>query len=145
MPGGMPAGAAPLSESGPRDQRADASLAAIRPEDQIKITGIETFPVHRTRSVFLKVHTDAGIVGLGEPSLEGWSPTVAKAVEEMADYLIGKNPRRLAHRRAAIRAWPRGQERRRCRCPHRGQSRRAPHGCIRDGVSRSDGWIEGER
>ncbi|MFC1561248.1 galactonate dehydratase, partial [Candidatus Latescibacterota bacterium] len=68
----------------------------------IKITKLETFPINRTRSVFLKVHTDAGIIGLGEPSLEGWAPTVAKAVEEMSEYLIGKDPRQPTHHWQAI-------------------------------------------
>ena len=99
---GMLAGATSLSFFHHRTQAADANLAAIDPKDPIKITKIETFPVNRTRSVFLKVHTDAGIIGLGEPSLEGWSPTVAKAVEEMADYLIGKDPRQPVHHWQAL-------------------------------------------
>ena len=99
---GMLAGAASLSALDRRLEAADANLAAIDPKDHIKITKVETFPVNRTRSVFLKVHTDAGIVGLGEPSLEGWSPTVAKAVEEMSEYLIGKDPRQPVHHWQAI-------------------------------------------
>ncbi len=80
----------------------NADYALIDPKDSIKITRLETIPVHTTRSVFLKVHTDAGITGLGEPSLEGWAPTVMKAVEEIGDYLIGKDPRQPAHHWQAI-------------------------------------------
>jgi len=58
----------------------------------MKITRIETFFV-KPRWVFLKMATDAGIVGWGEPSLEGWSRTVAAAVEDMGRYLIGQDPR----------------------------------------------------
>jgi galactonate dehydratase len=62
----------------------------------LKITRLETFLV-KPRWLFLKVHTDAGIVGLGEPILEGRALTCAKAVEELEPYLIGKDPRRVVH------------------------------------------------
>ena len=42
--------------------------------------------------VFLKITTDEGLVGWGEPVLEGRAHTVAAAVEELADYLIGEDP-----------------------------------------------------
>ncbi len=60
----------------------------------MKITKLETFFV-KPRWVFLKVHTDEGLAGWGEPSLEGWSRTVAAAVQEMGRYLIGRDPRRV--------------------------------------------------
>jgi galactonate dehydratase len=47
--------------------------------------------------LFLKIHTDEGIVGLGEPILEGRAKTCAQAVEELAPYLMGKDPRRVVH------------------------------------------------
>jgi galactonate dehydratase len=62
----------------------------------MKITQLETFLV-KPRWLFLKVHTDEGIVGLGEPILEGRAKTCAQAVEELAPYLIGKDPRRVVH------------------------------------------------
>ena len=58
----------------------------------IRITKLETFLV-KPRWLFLKIHTNAGIVGLGEPIVEGRAKTVAAAVEEIAPYLIGKDPR----------------------------------------------------
>ena len=57
----------------------------------MKVTEMEVFPVPG-RSVFVKVHTDAGIVGWGEPSLEGHAETQITAVKELGRYLIGKNP-----------------------------------------------------
>jgi len=42
------------------------------------------------RWLFLKVTSDDGIVGWGEPIVEGKADTVRTAVEEMSDYLIGK-------------------------------------------------------
>jgi galactonate dehydratase len=57
----------------------------------MKITRLETLFV-KPRWLFLKIHTDEGIVGLGEPIVEGRSQTVAAAVHEMGRYLVGKNP-----------------------------------------------------
>jgi len=58
-----------------------------------KITKLETFFV-KPRWVFPKAHTDSGLLGCGEPTLEGWSHAVAAAVEQMGRYLVGKDPRR---------------------------------------------------
>ncbi len=60
----------------------------------MKITKLETIFVE-PRWMFLKVHTDEGIVGLGEPIVEGRARTVATAVQELGEYLIGKDPRRI--------------------------------------------------
>lgn len=58
----------------------------------MKITKLESLFV-KPRWHFLKMHTDEGIVGLGEPILEGRARTVATAVKEFESYLIGKDPR----------------------------------------------------
>lgn len=47
------------------------------------------------RWLFLKIETDTGVVGWGEPVLEGRAASVAAVVEELSDYLIGKDPRRI--------------------------------------------------
>ncbi|NWG22205.1 MAG: galactonate dehydratase [Chloroflexi bacterium] len=67
----------------------------------MKITRLETIFV-RPRWLFLKVHTDEGIVGLGEPIVEGRAQTVAAAVHEIGRYLIGQDPRRIEHHWQAI-------------------------------------------
>jgi galactonate dehydratase len=43
------------------------------------------------------MHTDEGLVGLGEPILEGRALTVAQAVAELEPYLLGKDPTRVVH------------------------------------------------
>ena len=60
----------------------------------MKITKLTTFIVP-PRWCFLKVETDEGVVGWGEPVVEGRAHTVAAAVDELADYLIGKDPRQI--------------------------------------------------
>ena len=46
----------------------------------------------------LKVHTDEGVTGLGEPVLEGRARTVLTAVDELGDYVIGKDPLEVRRR-----------------------------------------------
>ena len=55
----------------------------------MKIKTMELFQVP-PRWLFLKITTDDGIVGWGEPIVEGKADTVRTAVEEMSDFLIGK-------------------------------------------------------
>lgn len=57
----------------------------------MKITKLETFVVP-PRWLFLKIETDQGILGWGEPVVEGRAATVKAAVEELGDYLLGKDP-----------------------------------------------------
>ena len=47
------------------------------------------------RWLFLKVETDEGITGWGEPVIEGRAATVEAAVHELGDYLIGQDPARI--------------------------------------------------
>ena len=75
--------------------------APVGRKDPLKITKLETFLV-KPRWLFLKVHTNAGLVGLGEPILEGRALTVAEAIREIAPYLIGKDPRQVVHHWQAI-------------------------------------------
>ncbi len=75
--------------------------APISPKDNLKVTKLETILV-KPRWLFLKIHTNAGIVGLGEPITEGRALTCAEAVKEIEPYLVGKDPRRVAHHWQAI-------------------------------------------
>ncbi len=60
----------------------------------MKITKLETFLV-APRWLFLRIETDDGIVGWGEPVIEGHAHTVAAAVKELSDYLVGLDPSRI--------------------------------------------------
>lgn len=57
----------------------------------MKITGFKLYQVP-PRWLFLKIETDEGLVGWGEPVIEGRAATVATAVQELLTGLIGKDP-----------------------------------------------------
>lgn len=62
----------------------------------MKIATIEQFfPLPRVRLV--KITTDNGLVGWGETTLEGKPQSVVAAVEELAQYFVGKDPLRIEH------------------------------------------------
>ena len=65
--------------------------APIGPNDAIKVTKIETF-VLKNSWVFVKISTDAGITGWGE-MLKDDAKACAAGALEVADYLVGKDPR----------------------------------------------------
>jgi len=83
-------------EENERRSRSKDAKPMIGLGDKLKITKVETFLV-KPRWLFLKIHTNAGITGLGEPVVEGRAKTVATAIEELTPYLIGKDPRPVAH------------------------------------------------
>ena len=60
----------------------------------MKITKITTYRLP-PRWMFLKIETDEGVVGWGEPVIEGRARTVEAAVHELGDYLIGQDPSRI--------------------------------------------------
>jgi galactonate dehydratase len=62
----------------------------------LKIKTIEQFfPRRRVR--LAKITTDTGLVGWGETTLEGRPKSASAAVDEIAEYLIGKDPLRIEH------------------------------------------------
>jgi galactonate dehydratase len=60
----------------------------------MKITRLTTYRV-APRWMFLKIETDAGITGWGEPVLEGRVRTIETAVQEFGLTLIGRDPTRI--------------------------------------------------
>ena len=57
----------------------------------MKITKINTYLV-RPRWCIVEVETDEGFVGYGEAVIEGKASTVSACVNEMEEYLLGKDP-----------------------------------------------------
>ncbi|MCL2158242.1 MAG: galactonate dehydratase [Oscillospiraceae bacterium] len=60
----------------------------------MKITDMTTYKV-APRWLFLKIETDEGITGWGEPIIEGRADTVQTAVAEYKGYLLGKDPMKI--------------------------------------------------
>lgn len=77
-----------------------SDLAKIGPKDNIKITKIESF-VLKNSWVFVKISTDAGIVGWGE-MLKDDAKACAAGALEVGNYLVGQDPLRVVHHWQAI-------------------------------------------
>ena len=60
----------------------------------MRITALRLFPV-APRWLFLKVETDEGVSGWGEPLLEGHAAACAAKVREWEPHLIGRDPRHV--------------------------------------------------
>ena len=59
----------------------------------MKITRVEVLPVDAGKVyVFVRLHTDGGIVGVGEPSCVGKEQAVVGAVQDLTHFLIGADP-----------------------------------------------------
>src|SRR5687767_10553570 len=102
--GGAAPGAAPGQSPAPypgetRSGMSPDHFKQFKPK--LRITKLETMLV-QPRWLFLKIHTDEGVVGLGEPLVEGRAKTCATAVQEVAPYLVGKDPRHVVHHWQAI-------------------------------------------
>lgn len=61
----------------------------------MKITDIKILPVNRF--LFVEVHTDENIIGLGESGCWGFLDASAEAVRSFKTYLIGQDPLRIEH------------------------------------------------
>lgn len=61
----------------------------------MRITALRTYLVP-PRWLFLKIETDEGVSGWGEPVLEGHAETLAAKIAEFADVLVGRDPRLIA-------------------------------------------------
>jgi galactonate dehydratase len=61
----------------------------------MEITEIE--PVYADRYLFVRVHTDAGITGIGESGTWGFLEASEGALETFARYLVGQDPLDIEH------------------------------------------------
>ncbi len=69
----------------------------------MKITSIETLPIDQY--LFVQVHTDEGITGLGESGAWGFLEASQSAVETFKRYLIGQDPLRIEHHWQYLYRW----------------------------------------
>lgn len=70
----------------------------------MRVTGIQTFIMwgEPRNWVFVKLQTDEGLHGWGEGTLEGREQTARAAIEEVGQYLVGKDPTAVEHHWAAM-------------------------------------------
>ena len=61
----------------------------------MKITKVEALPIDRY--LFAQIHTDEGIVGLGESGTWGYLEASQAAIEKYGRYLVGEDPARIEH------------------------------------------------
>jgi galactonate dehydratase len=61
----------------------------------MKVTAVVTVPVDRY--LFVQVHTDEGVVGLGEAGTWGFLEAAEQVVKKFAHYLVGQDPLRIEH------------------------------------------------
>jgi galactonate dehydratase len=66
----------------------------------MKITKIT--PIHAGQFLLVKIETDVGIHGVGEGGVWGHIEAAVTAVEKLATYLVGKDPRPIEHHWAVM-------------------------------------------
>ncbi len=96
--------------SSPRELRGSAltpSAAATLEslQGKIKITDLEIIPVSagaHTPYVFVRIHTNEGITGLGEATLEYKPEAAMGALKDLRGFLVGKDPTMIEHLWQAI-------------------------------------------
>jgi galactonate dehydratase len=69
----------------------------------MKITDIET--LFLDRFLLIQVHTDEGLIGLGESGAWGYLEASAGAIETFKRYLIGQDPLRIEHHWQYLYRW----------------------------------------
>ncbi len=62
----------------------------------MKIVKIETFHI-QPRWLFLRMETDDGFVGWGEPVVEGRAQTTQACIGELSEYLLGQDARQISY------------------------------------------------
>ncbi len=76
---------------------------ALPSAPRLKVTGVKTFGVTSSvlpsdrPHVFVKIETDAGVVGWGEATLEGKAAAAMQAVHDLAYAIMGQDPMHVEH------------------------------------------------
>ncbi|MDE6589685.1 MAG: galactokinase, partial [Oscillospiraceae bacterium] len=61
----------------------------------MKITKMELVPA--SKYLFLRLHTDEGITGIGEVGAWGYLDGTVGVLNKLEGYIIGQNPMRIEH------------------------------------------------
>jgi galactonate dehydratase len=92
---GRPVGASPTTSPWQEGQY-DAVLSKIR-ITSVKVFGVSLTPNSDRPYVFVKLETNAGVVGWGEATLEGKAAAAMACVSDFRDFLIGSDPIQVEH------------------------------------------------
>ena len=82
---------------------APLAAMALPSAPRLKVTGIKTFGVTSDAlpsdrpHIFVKIETDAGVVGWGEATLEGKGGAAIQAVKDLEYAIIGQDPMQVEH------------------------------------------------
>ncbi|MDP7020087.1 MAG: enolase C-terminal domain-like protein [Pirellulaceae bacterium] len=85
----------------------EAVLAKI-PAD-LKVTDLKVIPVWTgsMNYIYVKLHTNHGVTGVGEGGIRGRGATMMAAIQEHERYIVGKNPLQIEKHWQAMYRWPR--------------------------------------
>ena len=64
---------------------------------EMKVLGVSLTPESDRPYVFVKLETDAGVIGWGEATLEGKAGAVMACVNDFREFLIGSDPMQVEH------------------------------------------------
>ena len=69
---------------------------------RLKVTDMKVFGVTIEKNsdrpyVFVKIETDAGVIGWGEATLEGKAGAVMQTVQDLRDFIVGNDPMLVEH------------------------------------------------
>jgi len=84
------------------DAVAEVQPALTAAPGRLKITDVKVFgvtiePKSDRPYVFVKIETDAGVIGWGEATLEGKAAGTMATVRDLRDYIIGQDPMKVEH------------------------------------------------
>ena len=96
----MATGLAGLLALGKQGEAQGQGTVLVGSRESLKITKIKTFALTNSW-VFVKISTDAGIVGWGE-MLKDKAKMCAVGAKEFEGYLVDEDPRRVVHHWQAI-------------------------------------------
>ena len=90
-------GCAPMAMQSTMETDAFKSLGSKVRVTRIKVFGVSLTPDSDRPYVFVKLETNAGVVGWGEATLEGKAAAVMACVEDFKEHILGADPMMVEH------------------------------------------------
>lgn len=90
-------GCAPMAMQSTIETDAFKSLGSKVRVTRIKVFGVSLTPDSDRPYVFVKLETNAGVVGWGEATLEGKAAAVMACVEDFKEHILGADPMMVEH------------------------------------------------